>query len=322
VTEQVAVLSTGGTIASTDSERGAGPSKRGEALVEVVPGLRELADIEVQQVAQRSSNDMDTETMADVARAARDAVDTGSDGVVVTHGTDTMEESAYYLDLVDGIDAPVVFTGAQRRPDEVSPDGPHNLLASVRTVVDSRFQDGNGSFVVFSDEIHAARHVTKVHTTKLNTFSSPEYGCVGTVTRDGVRQHRPVRSWSESIPVVESDSTVRIVPSMAGADGAMIDRAIEHGVDGLVVEATGLGNTTGDVGDAVASAIESGVPVVIASRCVSGGLSPIYGGRGGAKTLWEHGVLDGDSLSPQKARLKLKLALAAADSTKDAAEYF
>lgn len=181
---QVTVLSTGGAIASTSGDEGAEPNKLGEELLESVPELGDHAELTVKQVAQRPSFDMTMETMAMLAREARTAVMEGSDGIIVTHGTDTLEESAYYLDLVVDVATPIVFTGAQRRPDEVSPDGPGNLLASVRVVTDDRFQNQAGVYIVFDDRIHAARDVTKMHTAALNTFQSPGKGPIGTITRE------------------------------------------------------------------------------------------------------------------------------------------
>lgn len=318
----VRILSTGGTIASTDSEEGAGPSKRGEELVASVPELGEYANLEVSQVAQKPSNDMDTDTMATMAAAARRARREDIDGIVVTHGTDTMEESAFYLDLVEGIDLPVVFTGAQRRPDEASSDGPHNLLTAVRAATHERFQHANGSYIVFNDEVHAARHATKSHTTNVNTFVSPEYGPVGMFNRQGFRRYRELGSQSAKIPAAQSEHDVRVVPSVAGADGRMIELAVKDGVDGIVVEGTGLGNTTSGIGDAIQEAITDDVPVVVASRCPEGPLAPIYGGAGGAKTLWDHGVLNADPLSAQKARLKLMLALESVETTEELATFF
>lgn len=320
--QSVRILSTGGTIASTDSEEGAGPSKRGEDLVASVPELGEHAELEVSQVAQKPSNDMDPATMATIATEARQASQSDTDGIVVTHGTDTMEESAFYLDLVDGIDLPVVFTGAQRRPDEVSPDGPHNLITAVRVATHEQFQRANGSYIVFNGEVHASRYVTKSHTTSVDTFISPEYGPLGMFTREGFRCYRELGSHSATIPVAQSEKDVRIVSSAAGADGRMIKLAVEDGVAGIVVEGTGLGNTTGGIGDAIHEAITCDVPVVVTSRCPEGPLAPIYGGPGGAKTLWEHGVLNGDSLSSQKARLKLMLALEYVDTIKELPTFF
>lgn len=317
---RVLVVSTGGTIASEDQEGGAAPSKRGEQLLEAVPTLSDHADLSVRDVAQRPSFEMDfevMESMADAVRAADDA-----DGVVVTHGTDTMEESAYYLDLTLDVDTPVVFTGAQRRPDEVSPDGPANMLTAVRAASNDRLREAGGVYVAFDDTLHAAREVTKSHTSRLGTFVSPETGPVASATRDEFRFHRPPGTDTPTLPGDVPHAEVRLVKSAAGVDGGPIRRAIADGADGIVLEGTGLGNTTAPLGDAVGEAITAGVPVVVTSRCHAGATHPVYGGSGGGETLRQHGVLFGGDLPAHKARIKLALALEETPDQESLHEYF
>ncbi|MFB6170035.1 MAG: asparaginase [Haloarculaceae archaeon] len=303
---RVEVLSTGGTIASTDQEGGAAPTESGEALVEAVPGLDEHATVSVTEVCQRHSANMDTDAVAAVARAVRES---DADGVVVTHGTDTMEESAYYLDLVLDDAVPVVFTGAQRRPDEVSPDGPANLRTAVRAAVHDRIDAG--VFVAFDDELHAARDVTKAHTSKLGTFESPGKGPLGLFTREGVEWYREPRSYSASVDALETDATVPIVPSACGVGRGAVDDALDRGADGLVLAATGLGNARAVLGEAVADAVEGGTPVVVASRCHAGPTAAVYGSGGGGRQLASAGARFAGDLPPWKARLKLMLGVAA-----------
>jgi L-asparaginase len=252
----VSILTTGGTIASTAGNEGAEPDRRGEELLDSVPAIGDHADLSVTQVVQRPSFDMDTETMATLVREARTAVSDGSDGVVITHGTDTMEESAYYLDLVLDLNAPIVFTGAQRRPDEVSPDGPANLLASVRVVTDDQFQEQGGVYIVMDDEVHAARDVTKMHTAALDTFHSPDKGPVGVLTRETVRTYREPGSRSIDLSVMESEKRVPMVKSAAGIDGTAFERVVGSDADGVVVEGTGLGNTTAALGEKIETATQ------------------------------------------------------------------
>ncbi|ELY65527.1 asparaginase [Natrinema versiforme] len=307
----ITVLSTGGTIASTDGEGGATPSKNGDELLAAVPTIDEYATLSIEQVTQRPSFDMDPAAIADVGRFARGAAERGADGVVVTHGTDTMEESAYYLDLALDLDVPVVFTGAQRRPDEISSDGPSNLLTAVRAASHDRVNDG--VYIAFDEELHAARDATKTHTRKLGTFGSPGKGPVAAVAREGVRFHREPGSCSADVPVLDAERDVALVKSGAGVDGAAIERAVDAGVDGLVVEGTGLGNATAAIGDAIEATIDAGVPVVVTSRCHAGAVAPVYGTGGGGRTLRAHGALFGGDLPAHKARIKLMLALSADD---------
>ena len=311
----VTVLSTGGTIASTAGGDGGGatPTKGGDELVGAVPDLESHADLEVREVLQTPSFDMTTDGAAAVARAAREAVADGAGGVVVTHGTDTMEESAYYLDLVLDLGAPVAFTGAQRRPDEVSPDGPSNLLTAVRAVTDERFRGAGGVYVAFDEEVHAARDVTKGHASALSAFVSPDRSPVARVTRRGLRVLRAPGSRSASLDATETGADVPVVPSGMGAGRRAVDDAVAAGVDGIVVEGTGLGNATAPIGAAVGDAVDAGVPVVVVTRCRGGAVAPVYGASGGGERLRARGVIDGDDLPAAKARVKLMLAVAAAD---------
>ncbi|WP_433627598.1 asparaginase [Halomicrococcus sp. NG-SE-24] len=304
----IKVLGTGGTIASTRDEGGASPTEPGAALLDAVPGLDAFAEVDVEQVAQVPSFELDVDTVATIGRRARQAIADGADGVVVTHGTDTMESSAYYLDLALDIDAPVVFTGAQRRPDELSPDGPANLRTAVRVATDDRFRTTGGVYVAFDQQVHAARDVRKMHTSALDTFQSPETGPVAVTTRDSIRHFRQPGSYADHIPVLDPDARIAVVTSDVGVDDAAIRAAQDRGVDGIVVEATGLGNTTAPLGRAIADVVDAGTPVVVASRCPAGSVTPVYGGDGGGETLREHGAIFAGDLPAHKARIKLMLA--------------
>ncbi|WP_276301083.1 asparaginase [Halorussus lipolyticus] len=323
---RVHVIATGGTIASTPDEEGASPSLDGADLLESVPDLSAHADLSVESVSQLPGFDMDFETMAEVAERASEAAESGGDAIVVTHGTDTMAETAYFLDLTCSLSVPVVVTGAQRRLDEPSSDAPANLLTAVRAGTHSRVDEG--VFLAFDDELHAGRDVRKTHSHKLSAFSSPNDGPVATVTRDGLRFHREPESESvylpvegEDAPVEAPDARVEMVVSAAGVDGAQVERAVEANADGLVIAGTGLGNTTGELGETVRDAIESGVPIVLTSRCGAGSTGAVYGTAGGGKTLQDRGAIPGGDLAPWKARVKLALALdAVSDEDGDGAE--
>jgi L-asparaginase len=316
--ERVHVLSTGGTIASTAREDGAAPTLSGAALVEAVPAVEEHAAVTVEEIARVPGFDMDLSVMATVRRRAAAAADDVA-GVVVTHGTDTLEETAYFLDLTLS-DVPAVVTGAQRRPDEPSADGPANLLAAVRAAAHSRVEEG--AYVAFNDELHAGRDVTKAHTHRLDTFRSPSAGPVATFQRDGVRFYRDPGRRSVRIPEDGVDATVETVFAGAGVDGAQVRRAVEADVDGLVLAGTGLGNATGALGDAVGDAIAAGVPVVVTSRCHAGSTGAVYGTAGGGVTLAEHGAIPGEDLPAWKARVKLALALGHADGPETVGRVF
>lgn len=309
---QVRVLSTGGTIASTAGPSGATPSKDGDDLVAAVPQLTAIADTDVESICDELSFHLSFSNVASLARAVERAADEGVDGVVVTHGTDTMEESAYYLDLVVEATVPVVFTGAQRPADRPGADGPANLLQAVRVAADDRFVDG--SYIAFGNLVHAARWVTKARAGRPDAYASPDAGPVAEITADGLSLRRDPRSESVSLPTVETTARVELIPSGLAIDGRQLERAVADGVDGLVLAASGIGNTTPEVGDAVADAIDTGVPVVVATRCFDGAVGARYGGPGGSQTLRDHGAIPAGDLPPWKARIKLGLALSAYDS--------
>ncbi|APW98450.1 L-asparaginase [Halobiforma lacisalsi AJ5] len=317
---RVRVLSTGGTIASTGGPDGATPSKGGDELVAAVPELEGIATLETESVCDELSFHLSFENVASLARAVERAVEDGVDGVVVTHGTDTMEESAYYLDLAADADLPVVFTGAQRPADAVSADGAGNLLQAVTVAADDRFTEG--AYVAFADLVHAARWVTKARAGRPEGYASPAAGPVAEVTPDGVALRRDPRSESVSLPALETTARVDLLPSGLGVDARQLERALEDGVDGLVLAASGIGNTTPEIGDAVADAVDGGVPVVVATRCYDGAVAARYGGPGGSRTLREHGAIPAGDLPPWKARIKLGLALSAFDDLEAVREAF
>lgn len=305
----ITVLSTGGTIASTPGENGATPNKCGEELIEAVPEIESYADVDVVEVVQTPSFDMDGAALTAIAERTHTAVEGGADGIVITHGTDTMEESAYYMDLVLNQNAPVVFTGAQRRADEVSPDGPSNLLTAVRAASHEQFRGAGGVYIAFDAEVHAARDGTKRHTSDLSAFVSPDKCPVARFTRESVRIHRDPGSRSAAVEATALSANVVTVTSGVGVGARQLNDAIKADVDGIVVEGTGLGNTTSALGDAIGTALEAGIPVVITSRCQGGAVAPVYGTPGGGETLRSHGVIDGDDLPAHKARLKLMLLI-------------
>lgn len=318
----VAVLSTGGTIASTSDDGGATPTKSGEELVDAVPELGEYANVTVEQVAQIPSFEMDADTLERVGdRVAALDEDPSVDAVVLTHGTDTIEESAYYLDAAVAPTTPVFLTGAQRRPDELSPDAPANLRTSVRAAVEFVDRDCGGVYVAFDETVHAARHVTKTHTSKLGTFESPGSGPVATVDRAGVHLTRQPMSETPTLPATSLAPDVYTVKSGTAVGGDLLAAALERDADGVVVEGTGLGNVTAELGELVAEATDR-LSVVVCSRCQEGFVTPVYGGSGGGETLDAHGALFAADLPAHKARLTLTLALSAYDDRAGIREVF
>ena len=213
--------------------------------------------------------------------------------MVVTHGTDTMEESAYLADLVVVSEKPIVFTGAQRHADEPDSDGPRNLRDAI-LVAAAQPTRGLGTVILFEQEIHAARDATKRHTSRVGTFHSGEHGQLGEVDGAQVFVQRQPRL-RRSIPVE------RIEPSGGS-------RALASGAKGLVLEAFGRGNATPAINEAVAEAVRGGVPVLVTSRCPEGRARPIYGQGGGVDLARAGGLFAGDLTGP-KARVLLAVLL-------------
>jgi L-asparaginase len=317
----VVVLSTGGTIASTqnDEEGGFTSSLAGEQLVAAVPGLDQIARIEVQNVVNVGSTNMTPALWLEVSRRAETALARSEvAGVLVTHGTDTMEETAYFLDLTVTSSKPVIMVGSMRAASEWDADGPRNLLNAARVAV-SPEAVGKGAFVVLNGEIHAAREVTKTHSLAVETFGTPEFGALGIVDADGVRFYRaPLRRQTIRMAADVVLPTVDIIPNYAGSDGRLIRGLLKEGpVDGLIIDAAGAGNIAGRLFEAVVEAREAGIAVVITSRTHAGRVLPLYAGGGGGTTLMEMGCVFADNLNAQKARV---LLIAALTQTRDVEE--
>jgi L-asparaginase len=283
-----------------------------------------VARIEVQNVANVGSTNMTPALWLEVSRRASAALHREEvAGVLVTHGTDTMEETAYFLDLTVTNNKPTIMVGAMRAASEWDADGPRNLLNAARVAVSEEAR-GKGTLVVLNGEIHAAREGTKTHSLAVETFDTPEFGALGIVDADGVRFYRaPLRRQSIPMPDDVALPTVDIIPNYAGSDGRMIRGLLKEGpVNGLVVDASGAGNIAGALFEAVKEAREMGVAVVITSRTHAGRVLPLYAGGGGGTTLHEMGCVFADNLSAQKARVLLIAALTKTDDPEELREIF
>ncbi len=307
----VHLITTGGTIASRIDPitGGAVPAVTAEELVSLAPSIRTFTDdVRVTDFGLLQSWNIGPDVMREIASVVSDAL--GHDdvaGVVVTHGTDTMEETAFALDLLVDSAKPVVITGAMRNASDVAFDGPRNLAAAVRVAVDPASR-GRGTLLVMNDEIHAARYVTKTHTTALGTFASPETGALGLIDDRGVWFRNELPS-APHLTVARAATGVHLVKMAAGADDIVLRALVSADVDGVVIEGSGAGNVANAWHDPIAELIDRGTPVVLVSRCLTGRIVPVYGGPGGGRTLHEMGVIDGGWLSGPKARVALSLAL-------------
>jgi L-asparaginase len=314
---RVHVLATGGTISNTDGER-----LTGEELVEGLAGIEEVATVTVEQFANVASGAISLEQWLEMARRVDTLFRSEPElaGVVVTHGTDTMEETAYFLDLTLGHCRPVVVTGAMRRASDPGADGPANLYNSIRLAA----WDGArelGGVVLMNDEIYPGREVAKVHTSRTNAFLAPGAGVLGVADPDSIVLHRERRDRDCGEPAfdlagVEDLPRVEIVYTALGADGALVRAAAEAGARGIVMATVGRGGTTPSQREALAEARERGVVVVLSSRTGAGRV-PVE--RGGDDT---EGLLGAGDLTPQKARILLMLALGRTDDPAEIREIF
>jgi L-asparaginase len=228
-------------------------------------------------------------------------------GVVVTHGTDTLEETAFFLDLRHHSPKPVVVTGAMRHAAELSFDGPANLRASLRLILDPAAR-GQGVFVLLNETIHAASSATKVDTQAIETFESPLFGPLGIVDKDRVVFLRALRD-RKTVATQSFEPRVDLLPMYSGADGRFIDHARQSGAQGIVIEGTGRGNVPPATLPAIQRAIDAGLPVLVASRCAQGRVLDAYAYEGSGRDLRQRGAIFAGSLPGPKARLLLMLAL-------------
>lgn len=307
---EVLLVSLGGTIAGVPDERGQNaPARSAADLLTSAPGAADLAEIRVADVRQKPSRAISPSDMHALAREIRKGIKEGCDGVVVTHGTDTMEETAYALALMLDSRVPVALTGAMRPGYVPGADGPANLLAALRVAATSE-AGALGPVVVMHEEIHAARWVAKAHTSRVAAFASPGFGPVGTVVEGRVRMHvDSIRSEFLGSPD-ELARRVELVWVSAGADGALVEAAATV-ADGLIVAGTGGGHVPPAMAESLQRAVEGGLPVVLASRCAAGPvLEETYGGVGSETHLRSIGLIPAGTLTPLKARLRLMVALA------------
>ncbi|HFQ1650876.1 TPA: asparaginase [Staphylococcus aureus] len=229
------------------------------------------------------------------------------DGFVITHGTDTLEETAFLLDLILGIEQPVVITGAMRSSNEIGSDGLYNYISAIRVASDEKARH-KSVMVVFNDEIHTARNVTKTHTSNTNTFQSPNHGPLGVLTKDRVQfHHMPYRQ--QALENVNEKLNVPLVKAYMGMPGDIFSFYSREGIDGMVIEALGQGNIPPSALEGIQQLVYLNIPIVLVSRSFNGIVSPTYAYDGGGYQLAQQGFIFSNGLNGPKARLKLLVAL-------------
>lgn len=321
----VKVLAVGGTIAGKAASSTNVSYKAGEigvqTLLDNVPELKKVADLSGEQVFNIGSGNLSDDNLLKLAkRVSEVAKDPKVDAIVITHGTDTLEETAYFLNLTAKTDKPIVLVGAMRPATAISADGPANLLSAVKTAV-AKDAKGKGVLIVMNDEIHNARDVTKTDPTKVSAFSAPSFGAIGQISggvpqfyKNTTRKHTANTDFV--IEDIERLPRVDIVYNHLGGDDALVKAALAAGAKGIVNAGTGNGTVSKFLFPTYAQAVKEGIPVVRASRIDAGVVTT-------SKPDWEKaGFVQSGSLNPQKARVLLQLVLTKTNDPKKIQEYF
>lgn len=310
----ILIVGTGGTIAGAAASGTTAIYQSGvldvETLASACPGIEQLARLSFKSVLNKDSADITQEDWGRIITVVRQTInDPSIDGVVITHGTDTLEETAFLLDLVIPVGKPVVLVGAMRPATSISPDGPMNLYDAV-TVAGCSASAGRGVLVVMNNEIHMARHVTKTNTSRLDTFASPSFAAVGTVSSGAVRY-----AWGAAETVTQAGlpfewsgtklPEVLIWYGHADSNGSLVDILLNSGrLQGIVIAGMGDGNIPASLRDMLTRARSMGVVVVRSTRVGSGSVTPDYNNLDST-----YGLISARALNPQKARILLMLTL-------------
>jgi L-asparaginase len=309
---KVVVITTGGTIASTTNDRGVKVAAvPGRDLMSGIP-LPVGVDVSVLPVLSINSYVMTLADMDSVHDAVREALaDNDTCGLVVTHGTDTMEETAMLVDIFHDDPRPVVFTGAQRSADDPNSDGPDNLADAIAVAASSNAR-GCGVLVSFGGVLHGARGTRKIHNSALSAFFDVDNGPFGIVIDGCVRVHSKISppSSGPSQPVAIGDVRVDTIAIYPGVDRVAFDANVLAGARGIVLQATGYGNANPEIVAAVAEHVRNGIAVVLSSRVAGGPIRGVYGGGGGGADLVDAGAIPAGHLRPSQARILLAALIA------------
>ncbi len=287
---------------------GVKPSLRAEDLCASVPQLSDLADIEATSLFNEPSPNLTMQHLFELKNAALEAFQSGADGVVVTQGTDTMEETSFAMDLLMPTGHKVIFTAAMRNPTQAGADGPANLLAAVQVAISDAIQNA-GVLVVMNDEVHAPRHVKKSHTSSLQAFQSPAVGPVARISEGRVipmAHHQPTPSFM--VPDGAAFPNIPMIEMVFDDQLTLLDHLCENTIDGLVIAAFGGGRVPAKIVEKL-DQLNIKIPVLITTRTGGGFLSTkTYGYPGGEMDLRSRGLL-ASSWQPRKARILLAFAL-------------
>lgn len=305
--KKILVLHTGGTIAmSEDSVTGAVSVAQINPLLQQSLILNTDTRLQIEDILYLPSPHITPGHMLMLKNRILRGVEEGYDGVVITHGTDTLEETAYFLDITIGKKIPIIVTGAMRSSNELGSDGLSNYQSAIR-VASCEEAHGKGTLVVMNDEIHTARYVTKTHATNVATFRSPTFGPIGLVTKHGIRFYQQLLN-QNNLDVQSVDGVIPIMKAYAGM-GDSLNLLSNQPINGLVLEALGAGNLPPQTLPALDKLLADNIPIVLVSRCFNGVAEGVYDYEGGGRQLQQKGIIFCDNLNSQKARIKLLVAL-------------
>ncbi|MCX6150460.1 MAG: asparaginase [Ignavibacteriales bacterium] len=308
--KNILVVFTGGTFSMKIDETtgGAIPHFSGNDLIDMMPEIKALANISIYDFGKFPGPHMTPELMLSLSKKIQEfLIETSYDGIIVTHGTDTLEETAYLLDLTIQTPIPIILIGSMKNSSEPDWDGPRNLKDAIQTCLNPNSRN-LGVLVCLNGEINAASEVTKTHTDNIETFHSLDFGALGFVDRGRVFINRMPRKL-ETITTEMINSNVDLIKVYAGMNEKFFKFSVDSGTEGIVVEAMGVGNVPPLSFEGIKYAVEKGIPVVLVSRCPAGETLDIYSYPGAGKWLHKMGVVFSDYLNGQKARIKLMLVL-------------
>ena len=303
--KKILVLHTGGTISMQADDSGAVVTSQDNPMNHVSNPL-EGVEVHALDFFNLPSPHIKPKHMLALYQKIKEEADR-YDGFVITHGTDTLEETAYFLDTMEVPHKPIVLTGAMRSSNELGSDGVYNYLSALRVASDDKAAD-KGVLVVMNDEIHAAKYVTKTHTTNVSTFQTPTHGPLGLIMKYEILYFKTAE------PRVRFDldriqGLVPIIPVYAGMTEELLDLLPVDQLDGLIIQAFGAGNVPKETSQKLNALIQEGLPIALVSRCFNGIAEPVYAYEGGGVCLQKAGVFFVKELNAQKARLKLLIAI-------------
>ncbi len=321
--KKILIVFTGGTFSMMIDEKtgGAVPRYSGSELLGMIPEAKSLAEIECLDFGKYPGPHVTPELMLDLSKKINAKLKADKyDGVIVTHGTDTLEETAYFLDLTIKTEIPIVVIGAMKNSSEPDWDGPKNLIDALTICLNDNSRN-LGVLVCLNGEINAASEVTKIYSDSVESFKSLDFGALGFVQNSRVMYNRLPR-FLETIETEKINTNVDLLTVYAGMNEKFFKYSADSGVKGIVVEALGVGNVPPPAFEGIKYAVEKSIPVVLTSRCPAGETDDIYSYPGAGKHLHNLGVIFSDYLNGQKARIKLMIVLGLTDNINKIREYF